>query len=454
MQAVTAWSLPPFYLKFFRVNTAECNKTLMSDNPAHTPADLTTLQPVTRAVGPSRFLWIVFPYAVYIGFTTNGGASLLLRRAGLSVGEVANAIALLGIPTAIYFLWSPLADVCLPRRTWYALSTACAGIALTVGCWILERDTRLAIGIFFVGMLFCMLISSAYGGLMASIVAPENRTRASAWAQASNLGGGAIGPGILLYAALHASTSGWALIALILVLLPTAALIGLHEPTRLPSPGFSLHLREIRHELRATCLLPRNLFGLLLLLAPPGAGALIGLLPAISPDFHVAGTSGVWINGIGGGLLMAVGCLVGGWVPGFDRRVAYALAGALNAVPAGFLAFAPPTITSYLVGTVTYLFTIGLTSTLSMDLILDMVGVAGRSGSLRYSILSALSYVPIAYMTWLEGRAADLFGFKGVPAIEALSSLFDIPLILIWLIWTRHSRKKGEQRTTSFARAI
>ena len=41
---------------------------------------------VVRAVGPSRFLWIVLPYAIYIGFTTNGGASLLLRRAGLSVG--------------------------------------------------------------------------------------------------------------------------------------------------------------------------------------------------------------------------------------------------------------------------------------------------------------------------------------------------------------------------------
>jgi len=416
----------------------------MSDNHTPTRDEKTGLKPLIGAVGPSRFLWIVFPYAVYIGFTTNGGASLLLRRAGLSVGEVANAIALLGIPTAIYFLWSPLADLWLPRRTWYAFSTVCAGIALTIGCWVLERDARLAIAIFFVGMLFCMLISSAYGGLMASIVAPADRTRASAWAQASNLGGGAIGPGILLFAALHASSSGWSLIALVLVLLPTAALLGLKEPRQTPSPGFTKHLREVGGELRATCLLPRNLFGLLLLLAPPGAGALIGLLPAISPDYHVAGASVVWINGIGGGLLMALGCLVGGWVPRFDRRIAYALAGALNAIPAGFLALAPATAATYLIGTVAYLFTIGLTSTLSMDLILDMVGVAGRSGSLRYSILSALSYVPIAYMTWLEGRAADLFGFKGVPALEALSALIDLPLIVIWLIWT-HTRNRSAQ---------
>jgi MFS family permease len=388
----------------------------------------------------------VLPYAIYMGFTTNGGTSLLLRRAGLSVGEVANAIALLGVPATIYFLWSPLADLWLPRRTWYALSTSLAGIALAVGCWVLERDPRLSIWILFIGMLFCMLISSSYGGLMASLVAPEQRTRASAWAQASNLGGGAIGPGILLYVALHMTSSAWVLIALALVTLPMVALIGLREPARAPMPGFRLHLREIGHELRDTCLLPRNFFGLLLLLAPPGAGALIGLLPAISPDYHVAGTAVVWINGIGGGTLMAVGCLVGGWVPRFDRRIAYAVAGALNALPAGFLVFAPPTATTYLVGTVAYLFTIGLTSTLSMDLVLDMVGSAGRSGSLRYSILSALSYITIAYMSWLEGRAADTFGFKGVPAMEALSALFDLPLIAIWIWWTRRARAQANTK--------
>ena len=148
----------------------------------------------------------------------------------------------------------------------------------------------------------------------------------------------------------------------------------------------------------------------------------------------------MFINGLGGGLLMAFGCMVGGWVPRFDRRIAYALAGALNAIPAFFLVFAPPTFHVYMVGTVVYLFTIGLTSTLSMDLVLDVVGVAGRSGSLRYSILTAMSYIPISYMTWLEGRAADAYGFRGVPFVEALSSLFDLPIILVWIWWRRRSR--------------
>lgn len=398
--------------------------------------------PARDLAAPRRFLWIVLPYAICMGFTTNGGLSLLLRNSGMSVGDVANAIALLGIPSSIYFLWSPLADVLMPRRAWYVLSTLAAGVALAVGAIALQRDSQAAVWIFFGGMIFCMLISSSYGGLMAAMFAPASRTRAAAWAQASNLGGGAVGPGIILWIALHFAGAAWGVAAALLVIVPAISVLGLREPLREPSPGFATHLRMVGAELRETCLTPKNFFGLLLLIAPPGAGALIGLLPAISPDYGVAGSDVVWINGIGGGLLMAAGCMAGGWVPRFDRRIAYALAGALNAVPAFFLALAPPTYQVYMIGTSVYLFTIGLTSTLSMDLVLDVVGAAGRSGSLRYSILSAMSYIPIAYMTWFEGRAADAYGFHGVPFVEALSSLFDLPLILVWILWRRKTPLK------------
>jgi predicted MFS family arabinose efflux permease len=130
-------------------------------------------------------------------------------------------------------------------------------------------------------------------------------------------------------------------------------------------------------------------------------------------------------------------------MPRFDRRVAYGLAGALNAIPAFYLVFAAPTDRVYMVGTVVYLFTIGFTSTLSMDLVLDVVGAVGKSGSLRYSILTSCSYIPIAYMTWIEGRADKIWGFRAVPATEAISALFDLPLILIWVFW-RSRKSVGE----------
>jgi hypothetical protein len=64
-----------------------------------------------------------------------------------------------------------------------------------------------------------------------------------------------------------------------------------------------------------------------------------------------------------------------------------------------------------------------------------VVGAVGHSGSLRYSILMACSYIPIAYMSWLEGRAAYRWGFRAFPMAEAISSLVDLPLILVWLLW-------------------
>jgi len=397
--------------------------------------------PARNLTRPGSFFWVALPYAIYIGFVTNGGVSLLLRNAGMPIDQVANAIALLGIPSSIYFLWSPLADIWMPRRSWHLLSTVGSGAALAIGAFALYRDPHLSVWLFFAGLIFCMLISSAYGGLIASMLTPGSRTRAAAWAQASNLGGGAIGPGIILWLALHDRVGLWAPLAALIVVVPGVTVLFLKEPKRQASPGFGAHIRQVGRELKVTCLTPRNFAGLVFLLAPPGAGALIGLLPSIAQDYHVPGSDVVWINGIGGGLIMTLGCLCGGLVPPrIDRRLAYALAGTLNAWPSFFLALAHPTYNVYIVGTVVYLFTIGFTSTLSMALVLDIVGAVGKSGSLRFSILMAFGYIPTAYMSWFDGFASHAYGFRAFPMVEAVSSLVDLPLILVWFLWRRRAR--------------
>jgi PAT family beta-lactamase induction signal transducer AmpG len=403
-------------------------------DPSYRPPD-------HNRTAPHRFFWIALPYAIYIGFVTNGGVSYLLRRAGMPATHVANAVALLGIPSALYFLWSPLADLALPRRWWHLLATVCTALALTSGSLLLPHHSEAAVWLYFAGLIFCMLISSAYGGLIASMIAPPSRNRTSAWTQASNLGGGALGPGLILFLALHTPPAVWTVAAALLVLLPGLAVLGLREPVRPRGPGLVSHWRTVGRELRLTCLTPKNAFSLVLLLAPPGAGALIGLLPAIAVDYRVSGNSVVWINGIGGGLLMALGCLLGGWLPArLDRRIAYALTGAVVALPAFFLALAPPTPRTYLAGTVLYLIAIGSTSTVCMSLVLDIVGAVGHGGSLRFSMLMACSYIPISYMSWAEGFAAAHFGgFRTFPMAEAISCLFDLPLVAVWVLSRRRA---------------
>src|SRR5271167_497410 len=189
--------------------------------------------PPSRSLAPPhRFFWIVLPYAVYIGFTTNGGLSLLLRQVGMSVEQVANAIALLGVPSSIYFLWSPLADLWVSRRAWYLLSTLGSAAALALGSFLLYRNAQLAVWVYFCGLVFCMLISSAYGGLMASMLTPDRRTRGAAWAQASNLGGGAIGPGLILYLALNLKPPLWVPLATLILVVPALIVLTLREPAR------------------------------------------------------------------------------------------------------------------------------------------------------------------------------------------------------------------------------
>lgn len=413
-------------------------------NPADTASDPELDHPPLHDLAsPARFAWVVLPYAIYIDFVTNGTASLLLRNAGLRLDEVANAIAMLGIPSFLYFLWSPVVDLGLKRRTWHFLSTVAAALALLVGSLALGQHPSWAVWLYFAGLFPCMMISSAYGGLMAAMLCPASRVRGAAWAQAANLGGGAVATGLILWLALNLKPAQWAPLAALLMVLPALTALFLKEPERHHHPRLSEHPRAVLNELRATCLEPANFFGLILLVAPAGAGALMGLLAAVAPDYHVSGNAVVWINGVGGGALTGLGCLAGALVPArIDRRIAYAVTGATNAIPAFFLAFATPSYTVYMIGTAVYLFTIGLTSSVCMSLILDVVGAVRRGGSLRYSLLSSLQYLPTAYMTWVEGVASRHFGFRGVAGAEAVSCLIDLPLIALWSLWYLRSRRR------------
>jgi hypothetical protein len=80
-------------------------------------------------------------------------------------------------------------------------------------------------------------------------------------------------------------------IAAIVIVAPAMVVLSLEEPPRRKSPSFRAHLRQVAHELRETCLSPKNAFGFLLLLAP-GAGALVWLITC-----HFARLRCQWFGG-------------------------------------------------------------------------------------------------------------------------------------------------------------
>jgi hypothetical protein len=147
------------------------------------------------------------------------------------------------------------------------------------------------------------------------------------------------------------------------------------------------------------------------------------LLPAIASHYGI-GTSGViWMNGVGGGVMLALGSLSGALIPGdWDRRLTYAAAGLTNAVAAiVLLAANRPSV--YLAGTALYLLTQGLCWARSTALMVEIVGVETRDASTLYGVLNAIVTIPVLYMIKLDGLGFSRFGTHGLLWTDAAANL-------------------------------
>jgi PAT family beta-lactamase induction signal transducer AmpG len=65
------------------------------------------------------FGFLIAPSAVAMNGIIQGGVlTYLLSVQGVGSGMKSHLIGLLALPTSLYFLWSPLADFFVRRRTW------------------------------------------------------------------------------------------------------------------------------------------------------------------------------------------------------------------------------------------------------------------------------------------------------------------------------------------------
>src|SRR5438105_1004918 len=124
----------------------------------------------------------------------------LLRKHGVSPDRIATVIAVSSIPNVWYFVWSPVVDTGLLRRTWIliaaGISGVCGSIAIAATSLSLTELTVLLLA----GNVVAMLLSSACGAILTTLN-PINRGKASGWYNAGNLGGGALGAGAAIWAA-------------------------------------------------------------------------------------------------------------------------------------------------------------------------------------------------------------------------------------------------------------
>ena len=318
----------------------------------------------------------------------------VLRKQGVAVDRIAEIVALASIPNVWYFLYSPVVDFGVRRRTWILLSATTAGLCAALAVLSSAGSLGLLTVLLFASSMVGSLMSSANGALL-SFLNPSVRGRASGWYQAGNLGAGTAGGGVAIWLADRVSLPWLAVGVVVLIVLPATAALLIEEPARHSRALIPL-FRDLFNDLRDLLLSRRTLFGLAFFLSPVGSAAVVNLASGLGPDYRAPAGEVMWISGIAGGLLSALGSLIGGFVcDRMNRMQAYAFSGGLSALFALYLAFAPHTPWTYALGYSGYSIAAGFAYAVFTALVLEVMGRRHHAAGTAYSLFVATGNVPI-----------------------------------------------------------
>jgi len=369
--------------------------------------------------------WLFAPLAAPSGISYWCVSALLipylLRKHGVPVNQIAETAAIATIPTFCYFLWSPVVDFGLRRRTWILLATAATALSGALAIASTSRSSLLVAISWALSNTISSLPSAAVGAVMASLPA-EVRGRASGWYQVGNVATGSLIGGACIWLADRLTLPVLAAVAGSLLFLPALAAFRIHEVPH-PHLAASRLFRELSRDLLGLVWSWPTAVGLLFFCSPVGAGALGNLISSVGPDYHASGTEVAWISGLGGSVLMGLGGLAGGFAcDRLHRMTAYALSGILAAIFGLWLCLARATPFTYGAGYAGYALTTGFAFTAYSALVLDVLGHGRRAAASGYSLLSCFGNLPVAYMTWLDGVGYKHHGVRGLMGVDALGN--------------------------------
>ena len=382
-----------------------------------------------RSPAPWMFSLLILPLGISVGFKFTP-LPFLLAQAGVSFYRIATIASIVHLPAVLGFLWAPLVDTRLRRRTWLVFGA----LGTSLGLWIAfpligAMHLNLLTALIMAAGIGDSLVSASCGGLMVTILSTAAQAKASAWQQAGQLGGGALGGALTLWLVSRVRPLTTGMILAVLMALPALLALTIAEPAPTPPPWFRDRLTRIGGEIRTLIRTPRRRWGAVLLISPAGTGAALGLLPAIASHYGVGAAGVMWVNGAAGGILLALGALCGTLIPGdWDRRLTYAGAALTNA--GGTLVLITANRQSiYLAGTVLYLLTNGLVWARFVALLVEVVGAETRDPSTFYSALNAAGAIPLLFMIWLDGLGYRKFGTHGLLWTDAAPNLLVFAIV-------------------------
>jgi len=408
--------------------------------------------PEVKAVGRQRpwlFALLIAPSAVVANGVVQGGVlAYLMRQQGVGIGQIGAIVSLISWPTSLYFLWSPITDFLVERRTWLMIGAVAAGALMAMAFRESNLAARTAVIVIFLAVCCSQLVVSSCGGMMGTLPQGRPRALASSFYQAGSAGFGAAAAFLLILvgghnarlAQLAALAGGWhrLLILLVLLLIAGPGLFAIAAPRAAASvggEGFGGAMSRLGREFKATFWRWGAIPYCLLMTFPMNSSAAVGLLPGIAQDYGVSGEQVAWMNGLAGALLVAAGSLSVTLIPARTRAsVAYLVVGLLNAATLVILWLGPLKPAVYFTGTTLYLFTSGMGLATFTAVVLEFLGDSGRSGSGRYAIINSLGNVPVLYMLWLDGWGGNRWGARGLPGTEAVLGAAGAAVLLVYFL--------------------
>jgi MFS family permease len=369
-------------------------------------------------------VWAVlyFPLGMAIGYPSVA-LGYLGSRAGLNVGAVAAIVGMTFLASGWKFLWAPIGDYTLSRKTWYLIAVSLVAfglVALTV-VPVSAKTTGLLSTLTLLTTVAATFIAFATEGLMAHNTPAASRGRAAGWFQSGNQFGQTAGGGIGLWLVVHAPSTWIAGLALAAIVLACALpLATLEEPPRaLGGASVGSRGRDAWRELATLLRARAGRLALVLAILPIGTGAAQFLFSAIGNEFHASADVVSVVLGLGGGVAIVLGCFAGGRLADrFAKPTAYAVSCGLGLVACVVIALAPRSSGGYAVSTLFYTFTLGMIAASFTGLVLAIIG--DTAAATKINLFFALNTLFSLFMLRLVGQVHDAWSTNAMLYTEAL----------------------------------
>ncbi len=356
----------------------------------------------------------------------------LLAAEGIPGGHIAAITAVIISPGFWAFIFSPMLDVRLRRRT-YALvfgALAALAVAFTV---VHHDDIPMVELVMVIGYLSAAFYQGAVGGWMGSLISPEEDSRLGTWFNIANIGSS----GVIIVAGgpliLHSPPAVGATFMLVAMLVPAVLFLFIPAPPPdkvLASESFGRFGRAILDLLRRRDVL----IGLALFVLPSASFSLTNVLGGLGKDYHASATTVSLFAGTGS-IIAGLGAsfLVPRLARHIELRPLYLVIGVVGAMftlGTLLLPLAPWTFGVAFTGEIIFQ---SLAFTTAFGIAFQVIGPDNPLAATLFTLLIAAMNLPITYMGMLDGWGYDRGGLVGSFLTDAGLSITACILLAIVL---------------------